>query len=100
MSVHTFRARIRPERIAEMEEAGEKMFAAIEAARPEGVRYAWTRLDDGESYVFVVEFENGDNTPLLAVPAFKEVMARLKSEWISEPLVVERLTPIGSYKLF
>ncbi|MEU0699102.1 hypothetical protein ABZ349_34775 [Streptomyces niveus] len=100
MSVHSFRAKIKPAKIAEMEEAGDKMFAAIAAARPEGVRYAWTKLEDGETYVFLVEFENDDNTPLLAVPAFKEVMATLKSEWIAEPLIVERLTPVGSYKLF
>jgi hypothetical protein len=100
MSVRMFRAKIKAGKTAELEKAAKEMFAAIEAAQPQGVRYAWCKLPDGETYVLLVGLDDDANNPLVAVPAFKDVLNSLKNDWIAEPLVVEQLTPVGSYRLF
>jgi hypothetical protein len=100
MSLRIFRATIKPEHTAEMEAAGKEMFAAIEAAQPEGVRYSWCRLQDSQTYLLVVDLDDDTKNPLAALSAFTDVMAELKGKWIAEPLAMEQLTPIGSYRLF
>ena len=47
MSVHMVQSRVRPERVADVRAAAKKTFAAIDAARPEGIRYASCLLPDG-----------------------------------------------------
>jgi hypothetical protein len=100
MSVRMFRAKIKVDKTAELEKAAKEMFAAIEAAQPQGVRYAWCKLPDGETYLLLVDLDDDSNNPLAAVPAFKDVQADLKNNWVAEPLVVEQLVPVGSYRLF
>jgi hypothetical protein len=100
MSVRMFRATIKPDRTAELEKAAQELFAALDAAQPEGVRYAWCKLADGTGYVLVVDLDDDANNPLLTVPEFSAVMDKLKNQWVSEPLAVQQMTPIGSYKLF
>ncbi|POX52000.1 hypothetical protein C3489_18795 [Streptomyces sp. Ru71] len=100
MSVRMFHVKIRPEKTAEMEAAGKEMFAAIEAAQPKGVRYTWCRLQDEGNYLFLVDFDDDAVNPLADLPAWTDVMADLKGSWIAEPLTMEQLTPIGSYRFF
>jgi hypothetical protein len=99
MSVRMVRARIKADKTAELEKAAREMFAAIEAAQPRGVRYASSRLPDGESYVILLQLDDDENNPLFAVSAFRDVQNSI-ANWIAEPPVVEELTPIGSYRLF
>ena len=99
MSVRMVRAKIKTGKTDEMEKATREMFAAIEAAQPHGVRYASCKLPDGETYVILLELDDNEDNPLLAIPAFNEVQDNVKN-WIAEPPVVEQLTPIGSYRLF
>jgi hypothetical protein len=98
MTVMMIRSRIKPDIAAEVEAAAEQMFAAIERAQPAGVRYASTRVDDGETFVVLLSIDGADN-PLSTIPEFVEFQARLK-DWIVEPPVPERLTVVGSYRLF
>jgi hypothetical protein len=95
-----FRAKIKADKIAELEKAAAEMFAAIEAAQPQGVRYAWCRLPGDETYVLLVDLEDDGDNPLTSVPAFKDVQNSLKNDWIAEPIVMEQLTPVGSYRFF
>ncbi len=99
MSVRMVRAKIKAGKTAELEKAVKEMFTAIEAARPQGVRYASCKLPDGETYVIPAELDNDEDNPLLAVPAFREVQDNLKN-WTAEPPVAEQLTPAGSCRLF
>jgi hypothetical protein len=99
MSVRMVRAKIKADKTAELEKAVKEMFAAIEAAQPQGVRYASCKLPDGETYVILLELDDDEDNPLFAVPTFREVQDNLKN-WTAEPPVVEQLTPVGSYRLF
>ena len=53
MSVQKAKAKIKPERISDVQAAASKLFAAIDAAQPEGIRQTWLRLADGETFVAV-----------------------------------------------
>ena len=99
MSVRMVRAKIKAGKTAELEKAAREMFAAIDAAAPQGVRYASCKLPDGETFVILLELADDADNPLFGVPAFREFQATLQN-WIAEPPVVEQLTPVGSYRLF
>lgn len=99
MSIRMVRATIRPEKTTELEKATREMFAAIEAAHPEGVRYASSRLPDGETYVILLALDDDENNPLTEVEAFREFQENLRN-WIAGPPAVTELTPVGSYRLF
>jgi hypothetical protein len=99
MSVMMVRARVRSEQASQVEGAVRKVFSAIEAAQPEGVRYASCRLPDGVTFVIFLELEEGTGNPLPALPEFRDFQAGL-AEWLAEPPVQEQLSVVGSYRLF
>jgi hypothetical protein len=98
MTTMLIRSRVKPDSAAEAEAAVQQAFAAIERAQPSGVRYASTKVDDGETFVVVLSIDGADNPPG-AIPELVELQSRIK-DWIVEPPVVERLTVVGSYRLF
>ena len=51
MSVHTVQAKIKRESVTDIQAATKKMFAAIKAAQPEGIRNASVLLPGGETFV-------------------------------------------------
>lgn len=99
MDVVMIRAKVNAENVPDIEAAAEKMFAAIDAARPEGVKYASAGLADGVSFVALLAFDDPADNPLAAIPEFREFQERLKG-WLAEPPTVEPLTVLGSYELF
>jgi quinol monooxygenase YgiN len=99
MSVMMIRAKLKAESVFDVDAAAEKMFSAIDAAQPGGVRYASMRLPDGVSAVALLALEDPADNPLQAIPEFREFQERLP-EWLAEPPIVEELTVIGSYELF
>ena len=99
MSVLTVRAKLKEEHVAEAEAAVKRMFAAIEREGLEGIRYASIRLQDGVTFLALLEVEDGVENPLPGLPEAQEFYARLP-EWYAEPPEVGPGTPIGSYRLF
>ena len=99
MSIRMVRATIKADKTGELEKSAREMFAAIQAAQPQGVRYASCRLPDGETYMILLALDDDENNPLGAVQAFREFQENLKS-WIAGPPTVTELTPVGSYRLF
>jgi hypothetical protein len=72
MSVQVVQSRVKPERTAR------RTFAAIDAAQPEGIRYASCLLPDGETFIALLEGVKASH---------------------AEPPNVQPLTVIGSYRL-
>lgn len=99
MTVLMIRSKVRAEYAAEAEAGVKRLFAAVERAQPQGIRYASTRLPDGETYVALLEIEEGVENPLPGLPEFLEFGENLK-KWQVEPPVPEQLTVVGSYRLF
>jgi hypothetical protein len=63
MNVLMVRSKVKAKSVAEVEAAITKVFSAIERARPAGVRYASSRLEDGVTFVALLELEGGSTTP-------------------------------------
>jgi hypothetical protein len=92
MNVLMVRSKVKPESVPEVD-------AAIEQARPSGVRYASSRLGDGVTFVALLELEDGVDNPLPALPAFVKFQQDLK-QWTEGPPTAEQMTVVGSYRLF
>jgi len=97
MTATMIRAQVKDECVAEAEQAARTMFAAINEARPGGVKYASSRVGDN-TFVVLIQFD-GDENPLAAIPEFREFQAALP-QYLAGPPVVEQLDVLGSYALF
>lgn len=96
MAATLIRAKIKDEHVADVENAAKTMFAAINEAHPAGVRYASYRLDDGVTYVIVLDIQEGIDNPLPSIAAFRAFQEDLKG-WLAEPPTPEQLTAVGAY---
>ena len=99
MSVHMVQAKIRRDSVTDVEAAARKMFAAIDAAQPEGIRYASSLLPDGETFVALLQIDDGVENPLPGFPEFREFLEGVEASR-AEPANVQPLTVIGSYRMF
>lgn len=99
MSVLMAQAKIKPEGVAGVQEATKRMFAAINAAQPEGIRYASVLLPDGETFVAILQVEDGVDNPIPGLEEFRELQERVEASRTA-PNSVQPLTVIGSYRLF
>jgi hypothetical protein len=99
MSVITIRAKMREERVADVEAGVKRVLAALEREQIEGVRYASFRLADGVTFLALLEIEDEADNPLLGLPEFQEFQASLP-EWHAEPAEVGPVTVVGSYRVF
>ena len=99
MSVITVRATLKEEHVDDAVAAVKRMFAAIERERLEGIRYASIQLQDGVTFLALLEVEDGVENPLPGLPEAREFYERLPG-WYAEPPEVGPGTLIGSYRLF
>ena len=99
MSVQMAQAKIKAGSVGDVQAATKKMFAAINAAHPEGIRYASLLLADGETFVAVVQVDDGVENPIPGFPEFQELQEIVDSSR-AEPTSVQAGTVIGSYDLF
>jgi len=98
MKVMLIQAKVRPEKVSEVEAQAKRVFSAIDSAKPEGVWYASCKLSDSVSFVILLGFEGEDN-PLMKLPEFNEFQESLKTV-LSAPPMQEPLQIVGSYRLF
>ena len=97
MTVQMVEAKIKRESVTDVEAAAKKMFAAIAEAQPEGIRYASCLLPDGETFVALVQVDDGVENPLPRFPEFQEFFAGVEASRAA-PANVRPLTVIGSYR--
>jgi hypothetical protein len=91
--------KVNEENVADVQASLEKLFQEIDQAQPAGVRYASGTLTDGVTFVALLQVENGSDNPLLALPAYGELLKNLE-QWAEGPAAMEQMTLIGSYRLF
>jgi len=99
MNVMMVRAKVRPESVKDLETSLETLFAALARIQPDGVQYASSKLADGTTFVILLALAQEENNPLPAVPEFQAFQEGLRG-WLAEPPTPERLTVVGSYRLF
>jgi hypothetical protein len=91
------RYRTKPASADENERLIRDVFAELAARNPDGLRYAAFRLDDGVSFVHVVELESDEN-PLSASPAFAAFQAGIGDRCEDGPTPADA-TAIGNFRL-
>jgi hypothetical protein len=99
MNVQMAQARIKTDRVSDVHAATQKMFAAINAAQPEGIRYASLLGADGETFLAVVQVDDGVENPIPGFPEFRELQEVVDGAR-AEPNTVQGWTVVGSYRLF
>ena len=92
------RYRTKPDRAEENVALIEKVFAELDASRPEGLRYASFRLADGVSFVHVAEVDTADGSnPLTKTAAFQEFLRDIGDRCEEGPNASDA-TLVGSYR--
>jgi hypothetical protein len=92
------RYRVKPERASENVELVRAVYDELHETRPEGLRYATFKLDDGVSFVHLAEHDDefpNQLTPLASFKRFQEGIA----ERCDDPPVVSEVSTIGAYRL-
>lgn len=97
MNATVVRYKVKADRAGENRRYVEKVFAALEENRPEGLHYMTFQLEDGVTFVHVaiVNREDGQN-PLNETPAFRAFVADIADRCEEPP----RATPadlVGAY---
>ena len=99
MTLQMVEAKVKAESVTDLQAAAKKMFAAINAAQPEGIRYASVLLPDGETFLAFLQLDDGTENPLPGFPEFREFLESVEGSR-AEPANVQPLTVVGSYRLF
>jgi hypothetical protein len=89
---------VRPEQAEANAALVREVYDELDRTRPDGLRYATFRLDDGVSFVHVasVETEDGHN-PLSGVGAFQRFTETIGERSVERPVTVV-LNEVGSYR--
>ena len=99
MSVMLVRQKVKDGTVQAAEAAARDLFATLDRVRPEGLRYASTRVVDSSTFVILTELADGIEDPRPAIPEFLRFLEQLKG-WVDGPPVIEQLDVVGSYNLF
>jgi hypothetical protein len=99
MSLQMAQAKLKSDRVTEVTAAAQKLFNALNTAEPDGVRYAWVLLGDGETFAALVDVDDGLENPIPRLPEFQELQEHV-GDALAGPADVQSLTVIGSYRLF
>jgi hypothetical protein len=99
MSVMMVRPKVKDESVDEAAAGVRDLFATLDRVRPEGLRYASTRVVDSSTFVILLELAEGIEDPREAIPEYQRFLEQLKG-WVDGPPVIERLDVVGSYNLF
>jgi hypothetical protein len=99
MSVLMVQSKFKAESIADLQAAVNKLIVALDAAQPEGVRYACLLQPDGETLVVLLQIDDGVENPLPGLTEYQELL-RIADGSRAEPPVVQQWEVTGSYRLF
>jgi hypothetical protein len=99
MSVVLVRQKVKDGSVEAAEAAVRDLFATLDRVRPEGLRYASTRVVDSSTFVILTELADGIEDPRPAIPEYGRFLEQLKG-WVDGPPVIEHLDVVGSYNLF
>jgi hypothetical protein len=93
------RYRVKPERASENVELVRAVYDELHETKPEGLRYATFKLDDGVSFVHLAEYDDKDPNPLTPLASFRRFQEGI-AERCDDPPVVSEVSTIGAYRLF
>jgi len=99
MGVVMVRQKVKDGSVEAAEAAARDLFATLDRVRPQGLRYASTRVVDSSTFVILTQLADGIEDPRPAIPEFVRFLEQLRG-WVDGPPVIEHLDVVGSYQLF
>lgn len=99
MNVQMVRFTVKTEFVSQFESSVDKIMHAIHKLDPTGVRYSIYRSGANQSFIGLLEIEDGIGNPLLALPEGQAFMAGIE-HWLETPPAREPLTILGNFNSF
>ena len=99
MTLQMAQAKLKTDYVSDVTTSAQKLFAALDTTQPEGVRYAWVLLGDGETFAALVQVDDGVENPIPGLPEFQQLQEEMAGA-LADAADVQTLTVIGSYRLF
>ncbi|MDK0518245.1 hypothetical protein [Streptomyces sp. ML-6] len=99
MPVLMIRHEVADEGVAEVVDAIGAAFAAVEAHRPEGIRYAYLRQAGTAEFVALLDLDEGIENPLPGLEAARELQATVAKWAVGTGAVPQRFDVLGSYRI-
>jgi quinol monooxygenase YgiN len=93
------RYRVKPDQVEANETLVRAVFEELERERPGGFGYATFKLDDGVSFVHIVDESDDDGDSLTDVKAFARFREAIRDR-CDEPPIATELHEVGSFRLF
>ena len=93
------RYRVKPDQVAANEALVRAVFDELQQAKPAGFGYATFKLDDGVSFVHIVDENDDKGSSLADVKAFAEFREAIRDR-CDEPPVATELHEVGSFRFF
>ena len=89
------RYKVKKDRVRENERLIKAAFREMKRKKVKGLRYGAFKLDDGQSFVHIVEMA-GRGNPLAKVAAFQKFAGTIRERCVVKPSFAS-LTEVGSY---
>ncbi len=99
MQVLMVQSKINHESVGAVQAAVQKVVAALDAAHPDGLRYASLLVPESDTFVALRQLDDGAKNPLEDLPEYKELLGIVEGCRAAPP-VVQMWDLTGSYRLF
>jgi hypothetical protein len=97
--VLTIRYEVEEEGVGEVLDAIATAFAAVDAARPHGIRYAYLRRRDSPVFIALLEVDDGIENPLPGIGATRDLQATVAKWAAGSAPTPEPFEVLGSYRM-
>ncbi|MBO0817062.1 MAG: hypothetical protein J2P30_18200 [Actinobacteria bacterium] len=81
------------------EELIRAVYAELDRTQPNGLRYATVRLDDGVTFLHIVEYVGEGPSPLTGLASFQKFQDGI-ADRCQEPPTASQARQIGSFRMF
>ncbi|MCX4967430.1 hypothetical protein OHA98_22235 [Streptomyces sp. NBC_00654] len=99
MTVLMIRHQVADEGVAEVVDAIEAAFTAVEEQRPEGIRYAYLRHAGTAGFVALPDLDEGIENPLPGVGAARRLQATVAKWAVGTGTTPQPFDVLGSYRI-
>ncbi|MER5418847.1 hypothetical protein [Streptosporangium roseum] len=99
MSVFMISYQVADEGVTEVVEAIEKAFAAVDAQRPDGIRYTYLRRVGGTEFVALLELADGVENPLPGLAEARRLQATVARWAVGPASAPQPFEVLGDYRM-
>jgi hypothetical protein len=99
MPVLMVRYQVADEGVAEVTAAVESAFKAVDASRPEGVRYAYLRCSGSRDFIALLDLDEGVENPLPGIEEARQLQATVAKWAVGSAPAPRPVEVLGAYRM-